>query len=828
MNKVFPWYIIRKNPLTYENMDSFLQKDYLSSHLELKEKTFLFHQEKESLVNELEKVFYRTKNPKILDIKRKIFNSKDLSQSTIPDEIKEYVSSYQELFYSIKNSKLESEKTYKLLENRQRNTLWEIFSQNEHVRLPLPLVNYNMRNNLSTYLKKSSDSHKSKERKLDGTLLKLLSRSTFKTSPFSSFTGISIKSFDDIHSSNKLNDSSYKVQLNSYLLQKIMELVSREESLFSQFEYVFPGVKTNEDGKIELLTRQDINRGKIYGNIEKSLNISLNPIFEAFLNFENSVIPYVDLLNILKKYLGDEKAVQILHQNFIKKGIVQPNVHFDEFSSKKMEDFYNELHKLEPFESKITPLIEAVKNIEHLIVLYSKAGMEERFFMYSKMISELQVIENLFNYEFVKENIIYEDFLFEDSENDFNGDEEMLKTIRSIQKLAIITSTTLQFKYEFAHKFKEKYADKQIQLHNSDVRKLYLETVELFNNWTDVLAPVMGLQSSDAIKMEQIKSEVKEYYLILKKQKGKIQFSETKIDEWFNKLRLPNNSLSSTALLQKADDGFILNKLYAGRLKLFIRYFQYVPEIYRDKRFIEYSKTLYENQYEMQEGFGFNANEHERFVHNRVVLPYSKFPEEKTNNISTRDLYFRYNELSGLVDIETESNEKIEVDYIGSLIDFMLPTSVRMFMTPVTARFDSAYFEQWNSELKNNSFILDELPRMYCGEMIIQRKKWLINPNLIFKGKDALEMHKKFIDMFIEHDIPLEFFINKRVGSHSNGFSSANRAETKPQYMNLYSPLFFKEFLKKVDNEKEIVIEELYPTPKVGEHNREYQLEVIL
>lgn len=828
MKKVFPWYIIRKNPITYENMDPFLQKDYLSSHLDLQDKTFLFHQEKESLVNELEKVFYRTKNAKILDIKRKIFNSKDLSQSTIPDEIKEYVSKYQELLSSIKNSKLESEKTYKLLENRQRKTLWEIFNQNEHVRLPLPLVNYNMRNNLSTYLKKSSDSHKSKERKLDGTLLKLLSRSTFKTSPFSSFTGVSIKSFDDINSSNDLSDPSYKVQLNSYLLQKIMELVSKEESLFSQFDYVFPGVKTNEDGKIELLTRQDINRGKIYGNIEKNLNISLNPIFEAFLNFEDDVIPYIDLLKILKKYWDGDKAVQILHQNFIKKGIVQPNVHFDEFSSQKMEDFYNELHKLEPFESKITLLIEALKNIERLVALYAISGMEERFLTYSKMISELQVIEGLFDYEFVKENIIYEDFLFEDSKNDFDGDEKLLETIRSIQKLAIVTSTTLQFKYEFAHKFKEQYIDKKIQLHNSDIRKLYLETVELFNNWTDVLAPVMGLQSSKAVEMEKIKSEVKEYYLILKKQTGKIQFSEAKIDEWFKKLQVPTTTLSSTALLQKADDGFILNKLYAGRLKLFIRYFQYVPEIYKDERFLDYSKILYGDQYEMQEGFGFNANDHERFVHNRVVLPYSKFPEAETNNISTKDLYFRYNELTGLVDIETESNDKIEVDYIGSLIDFMLPTSVRMFMTPVTARFDSAYFEQWIPEIKNNTFILDELPRMYCGEMIVQRKKWLINPNLILREKDVLEMHKKFIDMFIAHDIPLEFFINKRVGSHSNGFSSANRAETKPQYMNLYSPLFFKEFLKKVENEKEIVIEELYPASKVGEHNREYQLEVIL
>src|SRR5699024_10866509 len=150
----------------------------------------------------------------------------------------------------------------------------------------------------------------------------------------------------------------------------------------------------------------------------------------------------------------------------------------------------------------------------------------------------------------------------------------------------------LQFKYEFAHKYKKLYGDKLQAVRSKEIRDLYLEEVMKFTTWANVLAKVERLQSKGGKLLEEIKGEIREYLFELKHRGGPAKIDRKKIDEWYSRLQRTMNldvtPLSSTVLFQKSADNYVLNKLYAGNLKLFIRYFQFEEGLYEDEDFKQY------------------------------------------------------------------------------------------------------------------------------------------------------------------------------------------------------------------------------------------------
>ena len=155
------------------------------------------------------------------------------------------------------------------------------------LQIRCPLVSYEMYHKLNKYLEILPNKHKAQHRKLDSTLLRILARSAYKTSPFSSFTAIELKKFG-----YPLNETAeekvYMLDLNFYILQKIIQLIGQDDEFIPQLSYRFAGVSSNET-EMDFIVRHDINRGKIFNNIEQHFTLKNNPVFQALSTYKNSL-----------------------------------------------------------------------------------------------------------------------------------------------------------------------------------------------------------------------------------------------------------------------------------------------------------------------------------------------------------------------------------------------------------------------------------------------------------------------------------------------------------------------------------------------------------
>lgn len=812
---LFPWYLIRENTISYSDFAPLRSTELVDfvteSHLHLES----FQRMKDEVVAALEVDFHETKDPSLLNVKRKVFNRKGLKEEeAVTDALEEY----RLVRDFIEEDRAAGEALFQLTEASHRKHLWTLFKEKPVVTNPLPLVNHQMHHKLDKFLSTPPDTHKSKVKKIDSTLLRIASRSTFKTSPFSSFTSIDLKSFTP---QPEAPAPHYQIELNYYIWQKILQLIANDPAFIPYLSYLYSG--RHEDGIVDFTSRIDLNRGKIFNNIENHFIAKDNPIFSALSNF-NRPIAYEEVLSLLKPFTSEEKAERFFVDGLLKKGILYADFELDEYAKDVRGDFYKKLGSL-PEHHKINLVVETMEAIDGLVDEYRRSGWKERFGIYSKIMGRLARIEEAFGYTFTKENLFYEDYLAPAS-TDLELDESFIRELGIVQKLAILTSIPLQFKYEFAYRFHERYKGKAMAVRKKEVRDLYMEEVMKFTNWTDILAGVPDLKSTGGQVMEEIKGEIRDLFQKAKHGDGQLIGDEilALYDSFMERTGFSKEHLSSTALFQKTEDGYILNKLYAGHMKLFTRYFQYSPSIYEDSRFKEYVAQMCPDVLEIREGFGFNANRHETFLNQRLLIPGSKTkPADETAHWSN-DLHYLYNEESGLIEIVGEDGP-LEIDYIGSLVDYMMPPSIRMLSTGLTPRFDPGLVKLWEIHEETRP-VIDHIPRLHLGHLVIMREKWLLDTSHFLQEEEVYDHYRKTVTRFKELGLPLEFFVSRIVDAETYDFDKSNRSDMKPQYMNLFSPLFFKEWVKLLKEESRLVVEELYPAGGGENHNIEYQVEV--
>lgn len=818
----FPWYIVRENTVSFNQLQFLYDNKIVASINEYNQAKDNLKKVSQETVIELESIFSKTKNNRILNIKRKIFNLKKVDFHSIPEEVENETQDYVKAYNEIENHQKYLVNLIKRMDLEHQNKIWDIYKKSSLIKNPLPLVNYNIIYKLQKYLNTEPKNQSKKTKKINGTLLNIITRSTYKTSPFSSFTSIDIKQFRKKEENTKGYD--YKIEINYFILQKIIELISMDKEILPNLSFYYNGNKINEN-QIDFIKRYDINRGKIHKNIEKKFSLTNSSLLDD-LEKQKQPMNYLDLLNLLKNYIPQYNIENVAYE-FIKKGIVETDFILNEYVPNVLDEFYKVLNSIRHQSSKVNIILKYVKELEIKMSEYELSSYEERFEIYKEMVGILREIGSILDYNFIEENIFYEDYLVNSSEKHLEIDQSLKDSLDSVQKLSLILSIPIQFKFEFANRFNEIYGNGIIGINNHEVRDLFTKEVAKFDNWSQVLKPLNNLKSSKARLIEEIKKEIKEY-INDKKNEEEISIDSKQVNIWFYKIfhdfRL--EVISSTALIQKSKNGYVLNKLYAGNLKLFIRYFKYIKSIYNDRDFRHYIKNLYpENTYEVRENFGFNANHHEPFISKMISsLPTSK------DNLSYFDIYYKYNNENKMLDVVTEEQQKVTIDYIGSLVDYMLPPTIRMATTTISPRFDASFFDVWNENTKKQKrehFLIETIPRMNLGSLTISRKKWLISSqNVKMDYKSLEEWYIELINCFNENNIPLEFFIKKQINFNEINPIELRKTDTKPQYINLNSPLYIKIIYTMFKTGVIFVIEEFYPEKTNFDENTEFQIEM--
>ncbi|MBP3041830.1 lantibiotic dehydratase, partial [Bacillaceae bacterium Marseille-Q3522] len=392
--KLFPWYIMRKNPISYKNMEQFSDKNLvLNIHYYLSQYQ-AFEIERKEMVEELEDIFGHTKNNQILNYKRRIYNLKSIQLDQAPEEIIKIVTKYKQKFDELSHLENSLKDIFIETDSEHREKLWKLYNENEEIANPLPLVSHKMYYKLNEYLGMLPNTHKAKHRKLDSTLLRILARSAYKTSPFSSFTGIELKKFGS--SSNDIKEEkTYIQEINFYILQKIIQLIGQDEEFSSQLFYRFAGVSYNRK-EMDIIIRHDINRGKIFNNIEQHFTLSNNPIFQA-LSTNKKSFTYQEVMAILSRFTSKDKAHLLFKEGLLKKGILYPDLELDEYSEDILQEFCDTVSRLDVKSRKKTVILESIQNISQRLHEYKHATYKERFQIYSSIIENLAQIEQLFH-----------------------------------------------------------------------------------------------------------------------------------------------------------------------------------------------------------------------------------------------------------------------------------------------------------------------------------------------------------------------------------------------------------------------------------------------
>lgn len=827
---LFPWYLVRENAIPTNEFQSFRNETLIKiirQYIAAEQKA---RQQKNICIPMLEKEYAASRDNRLLTLKRKLFNEKPIRAENIdvPFQLQKELQEYTGLMEEVSALKQAYERSLIQMGIENRQDLQRIFAEHNSILNPLPLLNRNFHHKLTKYLLESPSSHKAKTRKLDFQLSRILSRSTLKTSPFSSFTSVSLKKWGEETKTRK----QYRTRINFYILQKIIDVLAREEGIRETVYFRMAPKKEREEAWIFTI-QMDVNRGKIFNNVDKTIAVKKNTLLHVIdgLFQKRDAILYKDLAEALKPQAGKEGAETFLAA-LIKNNILFPNAAVDEFAEYPEESFQMQMAIFAQQNEKAQHVLELFHEISRLLLAYETENGLDRFQLNEKIGEKVAEAGSILGVVFQQDLVFYEDYV----DDSIQGHQQLQhviqreeSTLHTIQKLSLLCNTTMELRSEFAHHFRLKYGSEKVSASQTDVYDLYMNIVRLFTKWTDVLAPVEGLKSPLAQKMEVYKAEVKRLFQQAKNDDIKSELDVGKINALYEdyQAHFRAKADSSTVMFQLEDGKMIVNKVYSGKLRLFLRFFHYYQELYEDPEFAAYiNRTFPGNTLEIAEGFGFNANHHRSFIPNRLVLGNSRGYKEGDKAITLAELYFRYDEQDQLVYLYNERHEKIDsVDVIGSLVDYMLPYSIQILNMNNSPRFDIDYIHIW--EEKEGALVADYIPRLQVNDVTISRRRWVLNTSLVKRDPVFSEQSFELIKQFSEQGLPTEFFVKKYVSENKPiDYAAIKRTELKPQYINIRSPIYLQNFIKMLDQTEFLLIEEVYPVIDGYEKNLEYQIEM--
>lgn len=832
MSILFPWYLIREDAIETRDFKHFRKTELVEIVQKYREQLGRFEMQQQECIELLEILYNREKNFYLIDLKRKIYNGKKITTGNLllqSDEL-EKLNQYTQIRDTLSNLRSEYIDLYNKVEKKERKKLQKIIRGNQKILNPLPLLNRNFNYKLNKFLEEPTDKHKSKVKKIDFQLSRILSRATVKTSPFSSFTSVSLRKWEEDQPKKR---KIYNTRINFYIMQKIIDVLTQENELKEYVDYrLAPSTEVNQKRVFEV--QVDLNRGKIFNNVDKKVSVHSNTLLDMMIEMykKQECISYSELRNMLTKHLDNEKCDKFLN-TLISRNILFPNITVDEFINFPEKDFLNKLRLYAMKNKKATDVLICYQKLEKLLKEYQATTGLKRFEINNHIINKLTALENNLGVTFQKDLVFYEDYI----DDTITTQCELKKIVTAeeqdltlMQKLSLLCNTALEVRLEFAYMFKAKYGERSISATNKEVYDLYMTIINKFTNWTDVLAPVKGIKSPLAKKMEKYKAKIKELFIEAKQNKCMIQIDKEKIENLYKdyKKNIHVNVDPSTILFQIDHEKMILNKIYSGKLRLFLRFFYYYNDIYKDPDFLDYINRVFSDKsLEIREGFGFNANHHQIFLKKRLIVGNSRGVDAQSEQmIFLNNLYFKFDSTEGLVHLYEENEEKIEsIEVIGSLVDYMLPYSIQILNFNNSPRFDIDYINIWNED--KAKLISDYLPRIVVGALTISRKKWILNMEYLRSKKPINEQAFELVNLFLNENLPTEFFIKKYIGSEDEAIDYATIKKTalKPQYVNLRSPLYIKDFIKIIDQNNFVMLEEVYPDIDHYKKNVEYQIE---
>ena len=776
---------------------------------------------KSELVEKLEQEIQRTQgeNKKLFNLKRDVFNGRSLEKYNSIHFLDETIAL---LLKDIKSTKEQFESILKSLEAIFHSELKAAF-----VELGTMSNSPFFKNGLlfsSQVLYKeivkgnfNEGTLNKKSKRFYISILKYLTRSLTKTTPFSSFNNIFYL---------EKEKEGYRAQegtLQSYFSINNLLFHYAKEALLSHKEFrkelcvkVNETLWENENSELHFYVNQ--NNNEFFKKLPNSDLI-------AFIKekTQSSKVKYKDLVKAISEILSDEVAkIENFVEVLIREGFLMlsfPVSYYSKTWAKELDDFIqeNDLTKdFLTFGTKLNLVFEASLSLPSLSTLERQNLIKFTHQEVSEFLTKLHN-ETKFLEKVSPQDLFYEDTVtqIEDSISEENYDfikgclKEAYKELNSV-------SYKDQVKQSLSEVLKDDFECKMPLLKFHETVYLNPKYSQIFHRAT--VEPIKAI--IDQIQLSRL----------VNREIENIDLKEMTKDS-------KNQTLSKPfgAYIQAIESDFsqvVLNEFSKGNGANASRFFNFCPEEQLEK----VKKLNSEKEYiiaDVKDASLHNTNLFPPLSKYVISLSHNNILNDQFDELKLKDLFVTTDKEEGIVLTNGEGTKVVPIQFslegshgkskLTHLLDLFDPNEnfgYRMLLESINALY--------KNDLKEKDIVF--IPRFsYGNEIIIQRKKWLINKRelvgVVGKTTSLTDLFFKLNKWKSSHAIPDRVFLKIKGKDRSSG------DHYKPQYIDFSSPVFvllLQNILSKADDVIELT--EMLPGSKdvieQGGYVKEYLITV--
>ncbi|HHK5554027.1 lanthionine biosynthesis protein [Bacillus anthracis] len=766
---------------------------------------------KERLIVKIENEFALVKEMSLLNLKRDIHNIRigrieKYIKICKNAELKSMLGDFVDLL--AQNAKLTEELaeeyTHVLKANRE---ILQKSIDDEEVLKSIVFYNNEIYQKIKKYTSEEVEKHSKKLKKLDYFLLKMLVRSSMKTSPFSHLTKTGLVSNTE---GIEFEKTSYSELNHAVILQAIHRYLRSNEQALQRIPVKVENFGSKEQG-IYYVTQNDVEQSKkVLETSDKFVEYKLDKNLIQFLH-ENKqkVIGFEQFKQIARKitiYQGKELQLfrKLVELKLLRQCITIPN---------NRGVITSIIQFLEEYEvgKEIIPLLEELHAALHS---FEKSSSFERINDWNEIKRILSLLQK--EDKKIGSEIIYEDVIFKDVRKDTITPKIRKSFLEGLADFILLFDVNVRVQYEIAQLFYEKYGKSTEKLSNSNLLNevFFREIHQFYPYYQNQKYRYKEAKAKEIQQLDELRDQfLKEFESLILNVDQSVEVIDIElliekytslIPEYIKK----DSNISYTLFLQETtDENIVLNNVYDGQEKFISRFKDFFMPHYETKEYSNYIERVFneDNCYEVDELFGFNGGIHKRKSHNIVNLDvgYQRFNHKDAKQV--RDFTVRYNTEKKKIEF-LDANDKIcNLAYKSSLVPMFLPgiLSVMLYL-----------FQSGRLNFDITSLVKEEnyVPRITFGNVVLSRKKWkVIMEDLkgILESKlQAHELYEELNRYFKQKQLPKQFFLKHY---RQNGDFMVE----KPIFFDIESPVIMKFFIHEIQNAIEnsgsLYIEEVLP-----------------
>lgn len=825
----FPVTIVRKNLLDTEWLNKLASNDVYTKYKFLYNKRNAYKIRKEKVVDDIEVLASRASGQEKSDlvaIKRTLFNDRyknicfdNISERKLKDNLKILKKEY----YLIGKIELDFSKYIKEQELAERRLLYDI-ANNNSIRNSLNYLSNSALCGYDKYIAKTPEEHNKKNRKFDYYLLKILTRATVKTSPFSTLTTTHITLRND-----EKKEKIVRTQINyKWILEVYNQLLKFEEFLEKSNFHINDTLEIEENTIVYTASINNERNYKVFETTDALVKTTrtkfINELIEKFKVRE--ILTYKELTSICEKN-NVLNQVELINKLIEKKLIIIEKQVFE--SDNMLEDLILLIENIDSDNIIVKKIKESLLIINQLVnkINYDAVGNQQ---ILPVLKCEMNKIDEIVHIKFNSDEYFYQDSVYFESDSE----DYYLDSVDDLCIFMRLFDGNIFLQQIFSEFVYKKYGVRKIDLSKSE--EIIREIVNLIIKY----APQLSNVNLDNYIVEDYNSELINKFSKLRKwvisdikncikNKRTLRISKELIEKIRGITKLYELSFSNSVFFQKSKNLIVLNNFYPGYLAYFNRFLVYFPNIYNDlevKKYISYLNDI-KKITDLYYIWGFNGN-NRRLITDKVIrIPNHFIPRKYDSRVIRMDeLFIGVDEKRQLSIFDSDSQTRIKTIFQGSVIKSVIPSlaatldtisnngSVQLSLSKQVINY--VILNLFTDDVNDDIFV----PEILLDNILLSRKKSIFKNDFFgdISSEQLYEIISKILNYLKKSGFSTKVMITFANIEEKNNEKYVNLE--KPQYFDFTSILFTKMFIKELKKYKYIIIEELLPT--LQEENCEY------